>query len=273
MKKIPLALQLYSVREKCEKDFEGTLKAVKEIGYDGVELAGFNGWDPGDLNALCRDLGLIIYSAHVGRKELLKDLSGAAALYEALGCNFIAFPWSDRKTELPGASGYEAFKEDTKKIAEALKKHGIRLLYHNHDFEMELLEGKTLLDIMLRDLPEIGSELDLCWARVGGKEPSAYLLELKGRVPVVHFKDYTGKTGGNMYNLIGQEPAVGEKPEGFHFTALGEGVQNIGELVKASLEAGAEIFVVEQDEPAPGKDSLDEAAKSFETLKLECEKC
>lgn len=96
MKEIPVALQLYSVRNDCKSDFPATLKKVKEMGYDGVELAGFNGLNISELNAITKDLNLKIFSAHVDRSELMNDPLRSAELYEALGCDFVAYPGPER---------------------------------------------------------------------------------------------------------------------------------------------------------------------------------
>lgn len=251
MKEIPVALQLYSVRNDCKSDFPATLKKVKEMGYDGVELAGFNGLNISELNAITKDLNLKIFSAHVDRSELMKDPLRSAELYEALGCDFVAYPWSGTD-ELAGGARYSDFIETTKKISRSLKVRGIELMYHNHDHELKLHEGQTLLDNLLFDLGEsIKLELDVCWCKVGGFEPCLFLRDHKGKIPVVHFKDYTGS-----------------KEDGtFAFAPLGQGSLDIAELLVASNECGAEWIVIEQDEPSGGMTALECAKASIDYLK------
>ena len=251
MKEIPVALQLYSVRNDCKSDFPATLKKVKEMGYDGVELAGFNGLNVSELNAITKDLNLKIFSAHVDRSELMNDPLRSAELYEALGCDFVAYPWSGTD-ELAGGARYADFIETTKKISRALKVRGIELMYHNHDHELKLHEGQTLLDNLIFDLGEsIKLELDVCWCKVGGFEPCQFLRDHKGKIPVVHFKDYTGS-----------------KEDGtFAFAPLGQGCQDVAELLVASNECGAEWIVVEQDEPTDGMTALECAKASIDYLK------
>lgn len=251
MKEIPVALQLYSVRNDCKSDFPATLKKVKEMGYDGVELAGFNGLNVSELNAITKDLNLKIFSAHVDRSELMNDPLRSAELYEALGCDFVAYPWSGTD-ELAGGARYSDFIETTKKISRSLKVRGIELMYHNHDHELKLHEGQTLLDNLLFDLGEsIKLELDVCWCKVGGFEPCQFLRDHKGKIPVVHFKDYTGS-----------------KEDGtFSFAPLGQGCQDIAELLVASNESGAEWIVIEQDEPSGGMTALECAKTSIDYLK------
>ena len=251
MKEIPVALQLYSVRNDCKSDFPATLKKVKEMGYDGVELAGFNGLNVSELNAITKDLNLKIFSAHVDRSELMNDPLRSAELYEALGCDFVAYPWSGTD-ELAGGARYSDFIETTKKISRSLKVRGIELMYHNHDHELKLHEGQTLLDNLIFDLGEsIKLELDVCWCKVGGFEPCQFLRDHKGKIPVVHFKDYTGS-----------------KEDGtFAFAPLGQGSLDIAELLVAFNECGAEWIVVEQDEPTDGMTALECAKASIDYLK------
>lgn len=252
MKRLPVALQLYSVREDCGKDFPKVLRAVREMGYEGVELAGFNGLHVSDLNAITKDLDLKIVSAHVDRAELAKDPLASAELYEALGCQYVAYPWCGLD-ELPGGEKYPEFVETTKKISRSLKIRGIRLLYHNHDHELSLHDDRTLLDNLLNDLgPEvIKLELDVCWCKYAGVDPARFLRDHKGCVPLIHLKDYTGT----------------KEEKNFSFAPLGEGCQDLGDLLVSSLECGAEWLVVEQDEPSGGLSAMECAKRSIETLK------
>ena len=86
------ALQLYSVRDEVEKDFEGTLKAVSEFGYDGVEFAGLYGKTPEDVRKLCEKYGLVPVSAHVGIGEMLEN-ENVFSDYKEMGCEYIAIPY------------------------------------------------------------------------------------------------------------------------------------------------------------------------------------
>ena len=204
MKKENIALQIYSVRGDLEKDFYGTLRAVKEMGYAGVEFAGLYGNDPLEVKAFCEEIGLFPLSAHVAFPEFMADLEGTVNTYAALGVPYIAIPWLDEDRR-PGHPGYPDFLEGMKAISAKLKEKGITLSYHNHDFEFEKLDGKYLLDILYKDLsPEIlQTQLDTCWVNVGGENPAEYVTKYSGRIPTVHLKDFVGSKSENMYGLIG----------------------------------------------------------------------
>ena len=144
---LPVALQLYSVRDELEADFEGTIAKVKEFGYDGVEFAGLYGKSAEQVKKILADAGLTPVSAHVPLDELLSDTQAVVATYKEIGCKYIAVPYlpEDRR---PGTEGFDRTIEDIKKIADVCNEQGIQLLYHNHDFEFKKLDGKYALDIL-----------------------------------------------------------------------------------------------------------------------------
>ena len=92
----PVALQLYSVRDAMAEDFAGTIKKVKEMGYDAVEFAcGFFGYTGKEVKAKCDELGLNPISAHVDRKTILADPEKVIGNYADAGCKYMAIPWYD----------------------------------------------------------------------------------------------------------------------------------------------------------------------------------
>ena len=147
MTKLPIGLQLYSIREDMEKDFFGTLEKVKEMGYDAIEFAGVFDKDPKEIKAKCDELGLNPISAHVGIPVLLPDIEGVVKMYSEIGCKFIAIPWASAETDLPGGTAYDEFLKNVKAVSTVAKKYGITLCYHNHDFEFEKINGENKLDI------------------------------------------------------------------------------------------------------------------------------
>lgn len=270
MGKLPIALQLYSVREDLEKDFEGTLKAVKAMGYEGVEFAGLYGRTAEEVKAACDANGLIPYSAHISTGALMENVAGVVGCYAEIGCKYIAIPWAEINRELPGADGYKDFLKDIKTISNECKKHGIQLLYHNHDFEFEKIDGKNKLDILYDDtLPfELMTEIDTCWAKVGGEDPADYIRKYTGRAPVVHLKDFVGGKTENMYGLIDADTAQkGEQTAEFELRPVGCGVQDVTSIIKAAEDAGAQVIVIEQDDPSMGKSSMECVSLSLDNVK------
>lgn len=264
MKKHLIALQVYSVRDAAEKDFAGTMKKVKEMGYDGVELAGTYGMTAVEAKKILDEVGLELVSAHVPMDQLEDD----AVLddFAATGMKHIAIPW------LTGPKNPEelaAAIARIRKVGERCKARGMRLLYHNHDFEFEKIDDRYILDAYYAEIPSdlLQTELDVCWVNVGGEKPPVYVRKYSGRAPIVHLKDFSGQKTANMYGLIGTKDKK-EDPSGkFEFRPVGYGLQDIPSVVAAAEDAGSEWLVVEQDSPSMDRSSMECAQMSIRYLR------
>lgn len=269
MNKLPVAVQVYSVREDAERDFAGTMKKIKEIGYDGVELAGMYGLSPAEIKAAIEDAGLIAVSAHVPFQELKADMEGVVSQYEEIGVKFIAIPYL-MEEDRPGGDRFEDNVKVFGEIAKVCKAHGIQTLYHNHDFEFQKMpDGRYALDYIYDTIPAdlLQTEIDTCWVNVAGEDPAAYVKKYSGRAPVVHLKDFykEGKPA-NMYQLIGTDVEEQESKGFFEFRPVGSGMQDFPSILAASLEAGAQWVVVEQDQ-SNGRTPMEAITMSREYLK------
>ena len=265
---LPVALQLYSVRGDMGADLPRTLRAVKEMGYDGVEFAGLFGYAPADIRDLLREIGLIAVSAHVPMAEMLADPRKAFTDYQTIGCRYIAIPYLG-ENERPGGAKFDETLENIKVLGALAKEFGITLLYHNHDFEFIKLDGVYGLDVMYNTVPAdlLQTQLDTCWVKVGGEDPAAYIRKYAGRAPVVHLKDFYGEKSEDMYELIGIEKKAPTRPANFEFRPLGYGMQDFSSILSAAEESGAEWVVVEQDNPSMDKKPMECAAMSRAYLK------
>ncbi|MBQ3064733.1 MAG: sugar phosphate isomerase/epimerase [Clostridia bacterium] len=271
MKTLPVALQLYSVRDEMEAAPEETLRAVKEMGYTGVEFGGLYGHDAADLKAMCEKYELIPISAHIPLNDMVKDPDGTIAPYAALGVKYVVMPYLDEDRR-PGTAGFERTIADVKHCAEAAKKYSIKMLYHNHDFEFVKINGEYALDIIYREISEdlLATEIDTCWVKVAGEDPANYVRKYTNRSPIVHLKDFmlSGEKPANMYELMGiEQEGETASEEAFGFRPLGLGLQDVPSLLEASLDAGALWVVVEQDRPALGLTPMESVQKSREYLK------
>lgn len=230
MEKLPIGLQVYSIREEAETDFINAMKAVKDMGYDGVELAGIYGHRPEEIRDWLKEIGLNSVSAHVPYNELRDNLEKTVAVYATIGCNYIAIPYLIEE-ERYGTKAYEEFIEYIPRIAEECRKYDMVLMYHNHDFEFQKTEkNEFILDDMFQRVPSnvLQAEIDTCWVKASKVDPISYINQYKGRSPVVHLKDFTG-------NLP------------VEFTPIGQGVQDIKGILEASITSGAKWVIVEQD--------------------------
>lgn len=271
-KRFPIAIQVYSVRDDAEKDLKGVLQQIKDMGYDGVEFAGLYGNKPADVRAMCEEIGLVPLSAHVALLDMLADPKGVLSDYAEVGCKFVAIPYLTEEYR-PGQEKFAEVIEAAKLLGGICNELGMKLLYHNHDFEFLKVDGKYALDILYDsvDADLLQTELDVCWVNVGGENPPCYIRKYTGRAPVVHLKDFymeKGKKAAKMYDLIGIEDdtEVAEEENVFEFRPVGYGVQDFPAILDAAADAGATWVVVEQDQPSMGKTPLECAKMSVEYL-------
>lgn len=265
---LPIAIQIYSVRDAAAADFRGTLEKIKAMGYDGVEFAGLYGYSAKEVKAMCEEIGLVPVSAHVPYYDMVADPKGVLSAYAEIGCKYVAIPYLTPECR-PGTDGFAEVVKNAAMLGEVAKELGMYLLYHNHDFEFDKIDGKYALEVLYDTVSAhlLGTELDTCWVRVGGEEPSAYVRKFAGRAPVVHLKDYAGGKSANMYELIGIESEKKADDTPFEFRPVGFGVQNIPAIVAAAEFAGAQWLVVEQDQPSMGLDPLSCAQRSIDYLR------
>ena len=267
--KLPIAVQLYSVRDEMEKDFCGTVKKIKDMGYEGVEFAGLFGKSGTEVKAICDEIGITPVSAHVPYYDMLDNPEAVLKDYRDMGCKYVAVPYLTEECR-PGTEGWTSTVEGIRKIAEAAEKMGIQLLYHNHDFEFIKIDGKYALDILYDTIPAdlLKTEIDTCWVNVGGENPAEYIEKYSGRAPVVHLKDFHGSKGnGPLYKLIGIDDDTEATENTFEFRPVGYGVQDWKKIVAAAEKAGAEWVVVEQDSPSMEKSPLECVQMSINYLK------
>lgn len=248
--KLPIAFQLYSVRNTAEIDLEGTLRAIKDYGYEGVELAGLYGKTPEELAALLSEIGLKAVSAHVAYAEMCNDMAKVISDYKKLGCEYIAIPWMAAEDRMESENAAKTVA-NVGAFAEMCKNAGIKLCYHNHDFEFISVNGEYAFDILYSKIPGLFVEQDSCWVAVAGESPVEYLKRYKNRTPVLHLKDYAGSKSDGSFEY---------RPNGY-------GVQDMKAIITVAEENGVEWLVVEQDEPSMDKTELECAKLSIDYLK------
>ncbi|MBQ5661484.1 MAG: sugar phosphate isomerase/epimerase [Clostridia bacterium] len=264
-----IALQLYSVRQDVAANLYATLKAVKKMGYDGVEFAGLYQHTPEEVREMCADLGLTPISAHVPYREMLADPEGVLSQYATLGCKYVVVPYLADE-DRPSGDRFDEVMKDIAMIGEVAKKLGLTLLYHNHDFEFYKRGDKYALDVLYETVPAdlLQTELDVCWVNIGGEDPSDYLKKYSGRAPVLHLKDFVGGKTENMYELIGlKTDGKQADTQKFEFRPVGSGVQDFPTIIKTAETTGTEWLVVEQDNPSMGLSPMECAEKSCAYLK------
>lgn len=203
MARIPIGLELYSVRGELAKDPRGTLKAVAEMGYEGVEFAGFPSSDPQEIKGMLDEFHLVCCGSHTGWALVQQDkLTETVAFNQALGNRYLivpGLPGELTKSRADWMSTAQRFNE----IAAKLTPQGMATGYHNHAAEFHPLDGETGWDIFFSHTnPEVIMQLDTGNAMSGGADPVAILKKFPGRAETVHVKPY--------HKTLGFRPLIGE---------------------------------------------------------------
>ena len=253
MGKMKIGIQMYSLRNEMAEDFPAAFQKVKEMGYDGVELAGLYGRTAEEVKAMCEELDIIPLSAHVLHTELIADDSLLDA-YAKIGCKYMVIPFLDEMYR-PGKEKFEEFLEDARKLGERANKLGMKLCYHNHGFEFQKVDGEYGLDIIYRELSAdlMGTEFDTCWIEYMGEDSCAYIRKYADRTEIIHLKDFVVK--------------MEDGKKVIEFRPMGSGTLDIKAIINAANDIDAKWLIVEQDEPTPGKTALECVKESIEYLR------
>jgi sugar phosphate isomerase/epimerase len=239
-----IGLQLYTLREETAKDFIGTLKKVAEIGYEGVEFAGYGGLKADHLAELLKELNLKAIASHVSIAQLTDHLETEIDFNLAIGSRYLICPYieEEERTE----SKWLALFTQLEQIGRRCAERGIGFAYHNHDFELQQnVNEKLVLDAMMSAVPKdaLLMELDACWVHHAGYVPSDYIAEYAGRLPLLHLKDMRKLPNGEALTV-----------------ELGQGEIDLHAIIDASAQAGVEWLIVEQDKCSnPPLESIQES--------------
>jgi len=202
MPRIPIALQLYSVREDCARDLPATLAAVAKMGYQGVEFAGYYERSAKELRKLLDDNGLRSAGSHIGLKALLGDeLPRTIDFHQEVGVQFLIIPWMDPRN-MPTRAAWLDFAHTLDQIAEKLQPHAMYTGYHNHAHEFRPVEGEVPWDILAANTsPEVVMQLDIGNCMHGGGDAIAFLRKWATRALTIHLKDFSST---NDKALVGE---------------------------------------------------------------------
>ncbi|WP_363200876.1 sugar phosphate isomerase/epimerase [Phenylobacterium sp.] len=247
---LPIGIQLYTLAPDAAKDLDGALKAVAGIGYKSVELHGLLGRTGAQMRSALDGAGLVCTDIHVqGRGQLDGDLAKLVGELKAIGVKTAIMPSPYIPDRLQGKGLREVLTQLTaddwkmnaaflNEKAVVLAKSGIRLGYHNHNFEFAPLGDTTGLEIMLKntDPKLVTFELDVGWVAAAGVDPAAFFARHKGRFSLMHVKDIKADTQPNFE--LKMDP-----------TEVGSGKLLWKTLLPAAYAAGVRGFYVEQEPP------------------------
>ena len=253
MKLSQVAVQLYTLRDhlKTSADIAATLKKVAALGYQAVQVSGMGPISEEELNALLDANGLVCCATHEGSDVIRKEPAKVVERLKKLRCRHTAYPFPSG-VDWAKQSDIDDLIADLDRAGAVLREAGLVLSYHNHANEFIRVPGHrvTALEYIYAktDPKNLQGEIDTYWVQHGGGSPAAWCRKLKGRLPLLHMKDYVFSTAEN-------------KPT---YTEIGQGNLDWKEIVAAAEESGCEWFIVEQD-TCPG-DPFDSLKISFDYI-------
>jgi sugar phosphate isomerase/epimerase len=194
-KKIPIGLELYSVRNELKEHFEPVIEAVGKMGYVGVEFAGYYEWDkkPNDLRKLLDNNGLKCCGTHTALKTLEGDeLKKTIDLHKTLGNKFLICPSLSAKD----AQGWLDLAKKFNDISARAAESGMLVGYHSHGGDFKKFDGKTAWEIFFDNTkPEVVHQIDVGNTMDGGGDPIALIRKYPGRTKTTHVKEHGGPRG------------------------------------------------------------------------------
>lgn len=193
-KSIPIALQLFSVRKDCEQDLSGTLKAVSEMGYEGVEFAGYYDYRAEDIKKMLDDNGLRIAGSHTKHRALFSDELEETLEFNRILCNkYVIVPWLPEEYR----DSVDAWKKTSdlfNELAEKTAPFGISTGYHNHNVEFEEKDGETPMEIFCSHTNNnVIIQFDTGNALQAGFDVSPLIEKYPGRSITIHLKEFSSE--------------------------------------------------------------------------------
>lgn len=261
IRKDQIGVQLYTVRDLMQTDFEGTIAKVAQVGYKQVEFAGYFGRTGKQVRAVLEKNGLKAPSTHVQYDELDDKFPSVIETSKEIGLEYIICPWIPEDLR-KSPDIWKQASDKFNKCGEQAKNAGLQFGYHNHWFEFLPVNGVLPYDLLLKqcDSKLVIMEMDLCWISTTGTDPLKYFNEYPGRFPLVHVKDVKTmpkiSTGGSQN--------FGDTVD---LTSVGSGVIDWKRIFAQSGKAGIKYYIVEHDHPKQPIENITESYNYLEKLR------
>ena len=246
-----LAAQLFTVREftRTLDDFTDSIAKISAIGYTAAQVSAIGPISPEDVKKICDDNGITIVNTHIAWDRLQNDISAVIDEHNLWDCRHVAVGSMPRNFIEAGEEGLRQFIVEANEVGKTLHEAGLTFSYHNHSFEFMRYGDKNGLELLFEETDPryVQAELDTFWIQFGGGDVCDWILRVKDRMPVVHFKDMA---------MVGWREQVMKE--------VGEGNLNWAGILEACRQANVEWYAVEQD-ICPG-DPFDSLATSYRNL-------
>lgn len=229
-----LALQMYTLRNVGT--LEEQFAVAQASGFSAVELVGTQGVSATEMKTLLEKYQLKVTSDHVQLAELRSNAAEIITFNKAVGNKVLVVPYLQIPDRPDSAAGWKTLAHELDALGSQVRKQGMVLAYHNHDFELKKYDGKTALEILFDNSApaNLQMELDVAWVSRGGQDPVRLLKKYQGRVYAIHAKDNAG---------------IGIRNDEMNFAPAGEGLLAWNEVLPAAVKADTRWFIVEHDLP------------------------
>ena len=246
-----IAAQMYTVRDftKTVEGFSDSVAKIGAIGYTAAQVSSIGPIPAADVKKICDDHGITIANTHIAWERLQEDIAAVIEEHHLWQCKHVAVGSMPRHFIEAGEEGIYQFVKEATEVGRTLHEAGLTFSYHNHSFEFMRYGDKCGLEILFdeTDPRYLQAELDTYWIQFGGGDVCDWILRLKDRMPVIHFKDMA---------MAGWRDHVMKE--------VGEGNLNWPAILDACREANVEWYAVEQD-ICPG-DPFESLAISYRNM-------
>lgn len=197
----PLFVQLWTLRNEMKENFEDTISQVSKIGFAGVEPIGLSYLTHEQQSLSYAKNKLKVLSFHCSGKDIITEkITELIAAAKGYGAKYIVAGSSAKgKDDFSSLAAIKEAAEAYNRAGDIAAKQGLKVGHHNHDWEMQIVEGKPAIEHFLNAInSNVIFELDSYWAKVGGVDPVALLKKYGNKIPLVHIKDGPVKKGEVM---------------------------------------------------------------------------
>ena len=251
-------LNLFSLRTLIgtEQGFDETVGRLKEMGYSFLQYSG-GPYDPDMIERVSKKHGMPVVLTHVPMQRILDEPDALMEEHARFGCKNIGLGAMDI-FKITDKDAMQSIVSGLERSAQRMNEKGYKFFYHNHHFEFYKHDGRTVLDYMIENAPHVNFTLDTFWVQYGGASITDTVRRLKGRIECVHLKDYMLVPNKEAFAFF--EPK---------FAPVGDGNIDFKLLIPEMQAAGAEYFIVEQDNACDLEDSMAQVERSIKYLKGE----
>ncbi|WP_051931070.1 sugar phosphate isomerase/epimerase [Rahnella sp. WP5] len=229
-----IALQMYTLRNVGSADKQFAM--AHEAGFKNVEIVGTHDLSAKQMQELLAKNQLKVTSAHVQLSALENSYAQTLAFNKAVGNKTLIVPWIEAEDRPTNSQGWIDYAKRLDGLGATLRKDGMQLGYHNHNFEMKKYDGVTALEIIMNHTQpnNLKLEMDAAWVSRGGQDPVRFLKEYPSRIYAIHAKD---------------NAAIGIRDDEMNFAPLGEGLLDWQTILPAAKASGVKLFIIEHDKP------------------------